>query len=162
MSKLTEWLQGLFGVEIDEEPDPPIGRKEKPGTSEDHFPDQVSKKTSKTSSKSKDSTSVATTTINDVTVMVISPLNFEEAKKTVDFIKSQRPVVANFEDTERTLFQRFIDFVSGAIYSMDGKIEKISQYVFLFAPPNVLINAEDKRKFISKTSSPDSNSPFEL
>jgi cell division inhibitor SepF len=50
------------------------------------------------------------------------------------------------------LFQRFIDFVSGAVYSMEGKIEKISQYVFLFAPPNVCINAEDKKKFISESA----------
>ncbi len=146
MSKLMDWVHRLFGMEEDEDMD-----EGELSTSESPLPVDSAKESSKSSYKKKESLSV--TTINNVTVMVISPLSFEEAKKTVDYIKSQRPVVANFEDTERTLFQRFIDFVSGAIYSMDGKIEKISQYVFLFAPPNVLINAEDKRKFIAETSS---------
>ncbi|HOI25021.1 MAG TPA: cell division protein SepF [Caldisericia bacterium] len=146
MSKFADWFNRLLGMGDDDED---MEEEYTPAVSIPNT-DIPRDSASRISPKKKELPAV--TTINNVTVMVISPISFDEAKKAVDYIKGNRPVVANFEDTDRVLFQRFIDFVSGAVYSMEGKIEKISQFVFLFAPPNVLINAEDKKKFISESA----------
>jgi cell division inhibitor SepF len=147
MSKLGDWFSRLLGMGDDDQYD----EEEilSPSTStpvdtpiKDPIPRNVSKKKE-----------VSVTTLNNVTVIVISPLSFDEAKKTVDHMKNNRPVVANFEDTDRALVQRFIDFVGGAIYSLDGTLEKITEFVFLFAPSSVSINSDDKSRFISDHTS---------
>ncbi len=148
MGKIVGWFSRILGMDDDDQYEEDVSSSDQVSA-----PIETGKESTARSVQRKKDSAASITTINNVTVMVISPIGFEEARKTVDYIKNQRPVVANFEDTERTLFQRFLDFVSGAVYSMDGRIEKISQYVFLFAPPNVLINAEDKRKFITESAS---------
>ena len=38
--------------------------------------------------------------------------------------------------------QRIIDFTSGASYSMNGKLQKISNYIFIITPDNVNLSGE--------------------
>ncbi len=38
--------------------------------------------------------------------------------------------------------QRIIDFSSGATYSMNGNLQKISNYIFLVTPTNVDISGD--------------------
>jgi cell division inhibitor SepF len=80
-----------------------------------------------------------------VKVVVIEPKSFDEAQEIIDDLKSGRPVIINFEDTDRELARRIIDFISGGAYALDGSTEKISNYVFLFAPKGVEITKETKR-----------------
>ena len=80
-----------------------------------------------------------------VKVVVIEPKSFDEAQEIIDDLKSGRPVIINFEDTDRELARRIIDFISGGAYALDGSTEKISNYVFLFVPKGVEITKETKR-----------------
>jgi cell division inhibitor SepF len=138
MKKILNWFYSILGVETDddeEEINVPL-KKNDDFVEVDKQQTKVQKKKEFTQPQS-----------NDLTVIVLSPSSFEEAKKAVDFLKSQKPVVANFEEVDRSISGRFIDFVSGAIYAMDGRAEKISQYVVFFAPPNVFISAEQKNEY---------------
>lgn len=80
-----------------------------------------------------------------VKVVVIEPKSFDEAQEIIDDLRSGRPVIINFEDTDRELARRIIDFISGGAYALDGSTEKISNYVFLFVPKGVEITKETKR-----------------
>ena len=40
----------------------------------------------------------------------------------------------NVEGVDTSLAQRMVDFLSGAVYCMDGDIQKISSGIFLAAP----------------------------
>ncbi|MGQ9845110.1 MAG: cell division protein SepF [Caldisericia bacterium] len=90
-----------------------------------------------------------------VNVVVIEPKAYDEAQEIIDNLKEGRPVVINFEDTDRELARRIIDFLSGGAYALDGTTEKISNYVFLFVPKGVEITKETKKFWRKKVESED-------
>lgn len=90
-----------------------------------------------------------------VNVVVIEPRAYDEAQEIIDNLKEGRPVVINFEDTDRELARRIIDFLSGGAYALDGTTEKISNYVFLFVPKGVEITKETKKFWRKKIESED-------
>ena len=136
MKRILNWFYNLLGVETEDEENENIPIKKSDELIEIDKQPKIQKKKDNFQAQS-----------NDLTVVVMCPSSFEEAKKAVDFLKNQKPVVANFEEVDRSISGRFIDFVSGAIYAMDGRAEKISQYVVFFAPPNVFISAEQKNEY---------------
>ncbi|MEZ4813041.1 MAG: cell division protein SepF [Caldisericia bacterium] len=83
--------------------------------------------------------------LSKMTVVVMNPTSFEEARKSVDSLKHGKPIMANFEETESGIARRFIDFVSGACYALDGMVEKIGKNVFLFATKNIAVSSEKLR-----------------
>lgn len=92
-----------------------------------------------------------------VKVVVIEPKAYDEAQEIIDNLKDGKPVVINFEDTDRELARRIIDFLSGGAYALDGTTEKISNYVFLFVPKGVEITKETKKFWRKKVESEDSD-----
>lgn len=90
-----------------------------------------------------------------VNVVVIEPRAYDEAQEIIDNLKEGKPVVINFEDTDRELARRIIDFLSGGAYALDGTTEKISNYVFLFVPKGVEITKETKKFWRKKIESED-------
>ncbi len=73
-------------------------------------------------------------------VVVFEPRTFEEVQGVVDQLKNHRPVIINLEETEKNVARRVVDFMSGAVYSLGGGMQKISLSIFLFTPPNVEIS----------------------
>ena len=55
-----------------------------------------------------------------------------------------RPVVINFENTDPHEAARIVDFVSGATFALDGKLEKIGKDIFICVPVNVTVDYTDK------------------
>ena len=75
-------------------------------------------------------------------VVVIKPTTFEEAREITDTLLSNRAVVLNLEGIEFELAQRIIDFASGSTYAINGKLQKISNYIFIVTPPSVDISGD--------------------
>lgn len=67
---------------------------------------------------------------------MIKPASVEDARLIVDQLLSGKAVVLNMEGIPTDMAQRIIDFTSGATYSMEGKLQKISNYIFIAAPSN--------------------------
>ncbi|NMA54749.1 MAG: cell division protein SepF [Firmicutes bacterium] len=74
-------------------------------------------------------------------VVVNQPKNFDEARNITDHLKARRTVVVNLEGAEEHVAQRIVDFVSGAVYALNGTMERVGSGIFLFAPSNVAIMA---------------------
>ena len=70
---------------------------------------------------------------NPKEVTMIKPASVEDARLVVDQLLADKVVVLNMEGIPTELAQRIIDFTSGATYSMDGKLQKISNYIFIAA-----------------------------
>ncbi len=70
-------------------------------------------------------------------VVVVSPQNINDAKDICDHLRSNRSIVMNVEEIETQIAQRIVDFLSGAVYSLDGNIQKISSGIFLATPNSV-------------------------
>lgn len=77
-------------------------------------------------------------------VVVIQLQSFEDAKDIADHLKSKKPVVINLENLERDVSRRVVDFLSGAVYGVDGNIQKVANGIFLIAPYNVGIMGDFK------------------
>ena len=73
-------------------------------------------------------------------MVVYQPQSYDDTQRIIDDLKSGRPVIANLEDLNVDIAQRVLDFLSGAIYGLDGSIRKISRGIFLLAPPHVDIS----------------------
>jgi cell division inhibitor SepF len=81
-------------------------------------------------------------------VAVISPESYEDAQEICDNIKENRAVVVNLETVEFEISQRIVDFLSGACYSLNGSIQKISNKIFIIAPENIDITGDFKDELI--------------
>lgn len=77
-------------------------------------------------------------------VIVCEPERFEEAQALTDHLKNRRQVIVNFESTKPEISQKIIDFISGAVYSLDGQSQQLGQNIFLFAPSSVEITNDHK------------------
>lgn len=88
-----------------------------------------------------------------VKVVVIEPVNFDDAQKVADYLRKNQPVVVNFEDTDSDVMKRIIDFVSGTIYALNGSMKKIGRSIMVCAPQNVDIDAGDDNNYTSTTRS---------
>lgn len=83
-------------------------------------------------------------------LVVIQPETFDEAREIANHLKSKKPVVMNLESVDRDVQRRIVDFLSGAVYALDGNIQKVSNGIFLIAPYNVGIMGDFKDELRSK------------
>lgn len=80
-------------------------------------------------------------------VVVIEPQSFDDAQQVAVNLQKKKPVVLNFEKTEKSVANRIIDFISGTTYALNGDIKKISNNVILCAPSNVNVSySEDEHR----------------
>ncbi|MBQ9757463.1 MAG: cell division protein SepF [Clostridia bacterium] len=83
-------------------------------------------------------------------LVVMSPESFEDARDIANHLKNKKPVVINLESVDRNISQKIVDFLSGAVYALDGNIQKVSNGIFLIAPYNVGIMGDFKDELKNK------------
>ena len=76
-------------------------------------------------------------TTNKMRMLVFQPNSYEEAECIIDSLKARKPVIMNLDELEIELGQRILDFVGGAVYSLNGDIKKVARSIFVVAPSNV-------------------------
>lgn len=76
-------------------------------------------------------------------VCVIRPNNVEEdAHEIADTLLTGRAIVINLEGLDMEIAQRIIDFTSGACCAIDGKLKKISNFIFIATPKTISISGD--------------------
>lgn len=83
-------------------------------------------------------------------VVVMQPESFEDARGIADHLKTKKPVIINLEGLETDTARRVVDFLSGAVYGLDGNIQKVAAGIFLIAPYNVSIMGDFKDELKNK------------
>ncbi|NLY09891.1 MAG: cell division protein SepF [Tissierellia bacterium] len=73
-------------------------------------------------------------------ICIHEPLNYEESPKIVDDLKHNKAVVLNFEQLDMNVKRQIFDFVSGGLYAVEGRMQKVNKDIFILAPPNVEID----------------------
>ena len=56
---------------------------------------------------------------------------------TADELRRKKAVILNMENVDKALTRRVVDFLSGAVYALDGSVKKIAQSTYLFCPHNM-------------------------
>lgn len=76
--------------------------------------------------------------LNANTKMVLfEPRSFGEVEEVGTRLKEGRAVVVNLHKLDRDYSQRTIDFLTGVVFALDGKIQKIGQNVILCSPAQI-------------------------
>lgn len=78
----------------------------------------------------------------DLEVCVMKPSTFEESQEIGDLLLSGKPTVINLEGFDDKVAQRIMDFVSGCVYAINGKLHRISNSIFIVSPDNVDISGD--------------------
>ncbi len=74
------------------------------------------------------------------------PRRFNEAREIADRFKDGIPVIMNLQSTDDTIARRLVDFASGLVYGIDGKIEMVANRVYLLTPGGVDVSAEERER----------------
>ncbi len=75
-------------------------------------------------------------------VSMIKPTSMDDSKEICDYLLAGKSVVLNMEGLHTEIAQRIIDFTSGATYSMNGNLQKISNYIFIATPESVELSGD--------------------
>lgn len=82
------------------------------------------------------------TTTKGLEVSIMKPTTFEDSQEICDMLLSGRATVINLEGFDDKLAQRTMDFISGAVYAINGKLHRISNSIFIVSPDNVDISGD--------------------
>lgn len=84
---------------------------------------------------------VSLSSTNKTTRLVVyEPQSFDDVQSIVNQLKNKRPVILNLEGTDKAVARRITDFVGGAVYALDGGVQKVSSSIMLFTPLNVEVS----------------------
>ncbi|MCB7319076.1 cell division protein SepF [Lacrimispora sp. 210928-DFI.3.58] len=75
-------------------------------------------------------------------VTMIKPTSMEDSRDICDYLLAGKAVVLNMEGIHTEVAQRIIDFTSGATYSMNGNLQKISNFIFIATPDSVELSGD--------------------
>ncbi len=128
------------------------------GENEEHEEEQKSEIVNKANAlEAFDSNKLKKTNVVDIRtatapmkVVLVEPTEFEQVQSICDDLKSKKPSVINFENMDKDTARRMVDFISGAVYALNGTIQKISNGIVIVAPANVDILGTIKNNFGSE------------
>ena len=76
------------------------------------------------------------------------PKRFNEARDIGDRYRQGVPVIMNLQGTEDATARRLVDFASGLVFGLDGKIEMVASRVYLLTPANMEVSAEERERLV--------------
>lgn len=79
------------------------------------------------------------TNVNGNQVVFSSPKSYSDIQKLIDSLKKKQSLIVDVSDLDSANTQRYLDFLSGAIYALNGSYQKIDSKKFYFAPQGVSI-----------------------
>lgn len=74
---------------------------------------------------------------------------FGDARILADWVRDRVPVVLDLRRTGHELGRRVIDFSSGLIYALDGRMRKVGDALVLVTPAGMELSPEEKRRLAS-------------
>lgn len=70
-------------------------------------------------------------------ITTIHPRSYNDAKIIGEAFREDIPVIMNVDDMPDTDAKRLVDFASGLVFALNGRIERVTAQVFLLTPTNL-------------------------
>jgi cell division inhibitor SepF len=80
------------------------------------------------------------------TIHRAEPKRFNEARELGERFKDGVPVIMNLQGTEDSIARRLVDFASGLVFGLSGKIELVASRVYLLTPQDIEVSAEERER----------------
>jgi cell division inhibitor SepF len=79
-------------------------------------------------------------------VHVTNPTTFNDVEEVGERFRNGIPVIMNLDGSTEAVAKRLLDFASGLIYGLDGRIERVGDRVFLLTPVGTDVSTEERRR----------------
>ena len=79
---------------------------------------------------------------NKQEVVLFHAKTVDDAAKAVDELCKRKAIILNMENVDKSLTRRVVDFLSGAVYALDGRVKKVAQSTYLFCPHNMDVTGD--------------------
>ena len=79
-------------------------------------------------------------------VHVTNPTTFNDVEEVGVNFRNGVPTIMNLAGASETVAKRLLDFASGLIFGLDGRIERVGDRVFLLTPVGVDVSTEERRR----------------
>ncbi len=73
-------------------------------------------------------------TTTQLKVVVLQPTTYNDATEITDHLREKKPVVVNLEKLDKDSARKIVDFLSGAVYALTGKMQKVANGIILLVP----------------------------
>lgn len=132
MSSIMDWVKNTIGITEEEETENEAVQGYEPAT----VPVRRSRPLDEMPAPSgpRRSRVVNINTTAQLKVVVVQPLSYNDAPEIADHLKAKKPVVVNLEKLEKSVASKIFDFLSGAVFALDGSMQKVSNGILLVVP----------------------------
>lgn len=79
-------------------------------------------------------------------VHIVTPHQFDSAQEIATAVKGNKCVIVNLLAADKDLTRRLVDFCAGLTMGVDGKLERVTEQVFLLSPSNVTISNDERTR----------------
>jgi len=86
--------------------------------------------------------SVPTAKNSAMEMVLIKATSYDDLQTIASHIKNRKVAVVNFEDMDKDVAQRMVDFLSGAVFALDGQPKKVSGGTFIFSSNQVDLSGQ--------------------
>lgn len=73
-------------------------------------------------------------------VAVITPERFADVELLIKKLRNREGVIVDFDGVPPHIAQRMLDFLSGAVYALQGTVNKLKYKMYVLIPRGVKIN----------------------
>ena len=72
-------------------------------------------------------------------IKIESPQVYDDSIQLASFLREGKPIIVNLEKLDETTANRFVDFLCGTSYAINGHMFKLAAHLYLFTPAHILI-----------------------
>lgn len=73
-------------------------------------------------------------------VAVVNPECFSDVENLIKKLRCREGVIVDFEGVPPHIAQRMLDFLSGAVFALEGTVNKLKYKMYILIPQGVKIN----------------------
>lgn len=75
-------------------------------------------------------------------IVLFKAVTYDDMQEIARHIKERKVAVVNFEGMDKDVAQRMVDFLSGAVFALDGVPRKVSGGTFIFSSSQVDVSGQ--------------------
>ena len=75
-------------------------------------------------------------------IKILTPKKYSDALHVTNMLKDNTCMILNFENLDKMNTKRFMDFISGTIYSLSGHMAKLGDNLILITPERTQITED--------------------
>ena len=81
-------------------------------------------------------------------ITAVHPRTYNEARTIGEHFRRDTPVIMNLTDMDDADAKRLVDFAAGLTFGLHGRIERVTNKVFLLSPAHVSVTAQERQRMV--------------